>query len=279
MKRGKKRTNDAIRDVVVTDNVMGIISEGNAYVLREKIPTLVMEMGETEDGYVLSQESEEYLKEQKMLFEKRRNEFRNRQEDNEFLNLIDMVSWDFCLISMAVCLFCAFQIFLLSASCSVAFIAFGFFMIGYCATVSDKMLNLVNILSSGLEKEHARKIAAIHKAINAYKEKGGIPNIKEVEEADKTPSIKCNASVQWRLGINLILFGCILNIIDTILYTSNVVPIIILIVVVLVYLTRKQEIYNWEIARKMLTPSEKEISEAIKLLEFFEENQKNSSTK
>ena len=71
MKRGKKRTNDAIRDVVVTDNVMGIISEGNAYVLREKIPTLVMEMGETEDGYVLSQESEEYLKEQKMLFEKR----------------------------------------------------------------------------------------------------------------------------------------------------------------------------------------------------------------
>lgn len=279
MKRGKKRTNDAIRDVVVTDNVIGIISEGNAYVLREKIPTLVMEMGETEDGYVLSQESEEYLKEQKMLFEKRRNEFRNRQEDNDFLNLIDMVSWDFCLISMAVCLFCAFQIFLLSASCSVAFIAFGFFMIGYCATVSDKMLNLVNILSSGLEKEHARKIAAIHKAINAYKEKGGIPNIKEVEEADRTPSIKCNASVQWRLGINLILFGCILNIIDTILYTSNVVPIIILIVVVLVYLTRKQEIYNWEIARKMLTPSEKEISEAIKLLEFFEENQKNSSTK
>lgn len=279
MKRGKKRTNDAIRDVVVTDNVMGIISEGNAYVLREKIPTLVMEMGETEDGYVLSQESEEYLKEQKMLFEKRRNEFGNRQEDNDFLNLIDMVSWDFCLISMAVCLFCAFQIFLLSASCSVAFIAFGFFMIGYCATVSDKLLNLVNILSSGLEKEHARKIAAIHKAINAYKEKGGIPNIKEVEEADRTPSIKCNASVQWRLGINLILFGCILNIIDTILYTSNVVPIIILIVVVLVYLTRKQEIYNWEIARKMLTPSEKEISEAIKLLEFFEENQKNSSTK
>ena len=279
MKREKKRTNDAIRDVVVTDNVMGIISEGNAYVLREKIPTLVMEMGETEDGYVLSQESEEYLKEQKMLFEKRRNEFRNRQEDNDFLNLIDMVSWNFCLISMAVCLFCAFQIFLLSASCSVAFIAFGFFMIGYCATVSDKILNLVNILSSGLEKEHARKIAAIHKAINAYKEKGGIPNIKEVEEADRTPSIKCNASVQWRLGINLILFGCILNIIDTILYTSNVVPIIILIVVVLVYLTRKQEIYNWEIARKMLTPSEKEISEAIKLLEFFEENQKNSSTK
>ncbi len=279
MKRGKKRTNDAIRDVVVTDNVMGIISEGNAYVLREKIPTLVMEMGETEDGYVLSQESEEYLKEQKMLFEKRRNEFRNRQEDNDFLNLIDVVSWDFCLISMAVCLFCAFQIFLLSASCSVAFIAFGFFMIGYCATVSDKMLNLVNILSSGLEKEQARKIAAIHKAINAYKEKGEIPNIKEVEEADRTPSIKCNASVQWRLGINLILFGCILNIIDTILYTSNVVPIIILIVVVLVYLTRKQEIYNWEIARKMLTPSEKEISEAIKLLEFFEENQKNSSTK
>ena len=208
-----------------------------------------------------------------------KKEFRNRQEDNDFLNLIDMVSWDFCLISMAVCLFCAFQIFLLSASCSVAFIAFGFFMIGYCATVSDKMLNLVNILSSGLEKEHARKIAAIHKAINAYKEKGGIPNIKEVEEADRTPSIKCNASVQWRLGINLILFGCILNIIDTILYTSNVVPIIILIVVVLVYLTRKQEIYNWEIARKMLTPSEKEISEAIKLLEFFEENQKNSSTK
>lgn len=279
MKRGKKRTNDAIRDVVVTDNVMGIISEGNAYVLREKIPTLVMEMGETEDGYVLSQESEEYLKEQKMLFEKRRNEFGNRQEDNDFLNLIDMVSWDFCLISMAVCLFCAFQIFLLSASCSVAFIAFGFFMIGYCATVSDKLLNLVNILSSGLEKEHARKIAAIHKAINAYKEKGEIPNIKEVEEADRTPSIKCNVSVQWRLGINLILFGCILNIIDTILYTSNVVPIIILIVVVLVYLTRKQEIYNWEIARKMLTPSEKEISEAIKLLEFFEENQKNSSTK
>ena len=279
MKRGKKRTNDAIRDVVVTDNVMGIISEGNSYVLREKIPTLVMEMGETEDGYVLSQESEEYLKEQKMLFEKRRNEFGNRQEDNDFLNLIDMVSWDFCLISMAVCLFCAFQIFLLSASCSVAFIAFGFFMIGYCATVSDKLLNLVNILSSGLEKEHARKIAAIHKAINAYKEKGEIPNIKEVEEADRTPSIKCNVSVQWRLGINLILFGCILNIIDTILYTSNVVPIIILIVVVLVYLTRKQEIYNWEIARKMLTPSEKEISEAIKLLEFFEENQKNSSTK
>ena len=152
-------------------------------------------------------------------------------------------------------------------------------MIGYCATVSDKLLNLVNILSSGLEKEHARKIAAIHKAINAYKEKGEIPNIKEVEEADRTPSIKCNVSVQWRLGINLILFGCILNIIDTILYTSNVVPIIILIVVVLVYLTRKQEIYNWEIARKMLTPSEKEISEAIKLLEFFEENQKNSSTK
>ena len=266
MKRGKRRIDDAI----VLANGIGIISGKTSYILKEKKEN-------EEDKFVFMKKSYKYLEKRERIFEKKyRVKLRGEQEES--VDVIYRIITPLFMIATIVIFSFWAQIDSLDLRSILQRIQYAFFIWSFCFFISGHIYNLGIMLNYDSEKKLAKKRNALNRAINVYIKKERIPGILDVAKERDLPKTKCKFDLWGILGNTLMLIGMVIKIIEYILFCTSLVSTYIILIICIIYIGIKFKPYNVA-AIQTLPPSEKEISEAILLLEFFVENQKNSSTK